>query len=104
MAMIVRLSLLCGVWVLGWLPVARSDDKQTMKLGPVTMVRPKDWKAKGPAVRIIPYEFATPAAKDDQQDGRFLVMSAGGTVEANIDRWYGQFTQEDGGDTKSRSK
>src|SRR6476660_5426391 len=103
-SMIARLSVVGGIGLflsLGW---TSADDKQTMKLGPVTMVAPKDWTAKDPAVRIITYEFAAPRAKDDKEDGRFLVMSAGGTVEANIDRWYGQFTQDDGGDTKKRSK
>ena len=31
-------------------------------------------------------------------------MAAGGSVEANIDRWYGQFTQPDGGNTRDRAK
>jgi hypothetical protein len=31
------------------------------------------------------------------------VMGAGGTVEANIDRWYGQFTQPDGKPTKDKA-
>lgn len=29
-------------------------------------------------------------------------MGAGGSVEANIDRWYAQFTQPDGGSSKDR--
>jgi hypothetical protein len=31
------------------------------------------------------------------------VMGAGGSVEANIERWYGQFSQPDGGSTKDKS-
>jgi hypothetical protein len=31
------------------------------------------------------------------------VMGAGGTVQANIDRWYGQFTQPDGSATKDKA-
>src|SRR5438874_711504 len=104
MSMILHLSAVGSVCLLGSLNLATADDKQTMKLGPVTMVAPKDWQAKDPAVRIITYEFAAPRAKEDKEDGRFLVMSAGGTVEANIERWYGQFTQDDGGETKKRSK
>ena len=44
------------------------------------------------------------AAKGDTADGRLTVMAAGGGVEANIDRWYGQFTQPDGGSTRDRAK
>jgi hypothetical protein len=32
------------------------------------------------------------------------MMSAGGGVEANIERWYGQFTQPDGSNTRERAK
>ena len=32
------------------------------------------------------------------------IMGAGGSVEANIDRWIGQFTQPDGSDTKKAAK
>ena len=31
-------------------------------------------------------------------------MAAGGTVDANVERWYGQFTQPDGKSTKERTK
>jgi hypothetical protein len=80
------------------------DDRHTMELGKLKMTAPKDWNPKEPAVRIIAYEFAAPAAKEDKADGRMTVMSAGGSVEDNIERWYTQFTQEDGGDTKKRAK
>jgi len=83
-----------------------ADDAEThqMKLGPVTLRAPQTWKHKEPTVRIIAFEFLAPAAKDDKQDGRFTVMEAGGTIEANLERWYAQFTQEDGGDTKKLAK
>ena len=32
------------------------------------------------------------------------IMAAGGSVEDNIDRWYAQFKQPDGGSTKEASK
>jgi len=97
------LILLTGLF--GWQNrVAAADDDQTLKLGPVTIVVPKDWTRKKLTSTIIAHEFAAPAAKDDKADGRFTVSSAGGSVEQNIDRWYGQFTQEDGGDTKKRGK
>lgn len=40
----------------------------------------------------------------DELAGRMTVMAAGGTVEANIDRWIGQFDQPGGGDTKDKAK
>jgi hypothetical protein len=85
-------------------PSWAGDERRTMELGKLKMVAPKDWTPKEPTVRIIAYEFATPAAKEDKIDGRMTVMSAGGSIEDNIDRWYTQFSQEDGGDTKKRAK
>jgi len=35
--------------------------------------------------------------------GRMTVMGAGGGVQANVDRWYGQFTQPDGSATKDKA-
>jgi hypothetical protein len=107
MSMILGRTVACGVAFIMSLGVATAEDKQTMTLGPVTVVAPKEWKLKEPASRIIAYEFAAPKVGDDKEDGRFLFWAAGavgGTAQMNIDRWYGQFTQDDGSDTKKRGK
>lgn len=90
--------------------VAFAADKEEAKTQPVsladgklTMTAPADWKSKKPAINFIEAEFATPAAEGDEIDGRLTIMRAGGGVEANIDRWLGQFTQPDGKSTKERS-
>ncbi|MBI2824230.1 MAG: hypothetical protein HYX69_06050 [Planctomycetia bacterium] len=68
------------------------------------LIPPAGWAVKQPRSRIVEHEFAVPAAKGDELEGRVTVMGAGGSVEANIDRWYQQFTQPDGGNTKERAK
>jgi len=50
---------------------------------------------------MVETEFAIPS-EGDAPAGRMTVMGAGGTVQANVDRWAGQFTQPDGGDTKDK--
>ncbi|MFM7291043.1 MAG: hypothetical protein ACKO6B_07410, partial [Planctomycetia bacterium] len=35
--------------------------------------------------------------------GRMTVMGAGGSVQANVDRWFGQFSQPDGSATKDKA-
>ncbi len=60
------------------------------------LVAPADWEAKEPRSRIVEYEFETPKAEGDEFAGRVTVMGAGGGVEANIDRWKGQFKSDDG--------
>lgn len=85
--------------------VLAEDDATTMKLadGKLELKAPANWVRKQPRTRIVEYEFAVPAAEGDADDGRMTVMGAGGGIEANIDRWYGQFTQPDGSSTKKRA-
>ena len=67
------------------------------------LVAPGNWEAKEPRSRIVEYEFETPKAEGDEFPGRVTVMGAGGGVEANIDRWKGQF-KSDEGDVKADVK
>ncbi len=82
------------------------DDPATIVLGggKLRMKAPAKWQRKKPQTQIVEHEFAVPAAEGDKADGRMTIMGAGGGVEANIDRWYGQFTQPDGGNTRDRAK
>ena len=62
------------------------------------------WKRVKPRVRIIDHEFSIPAVEGDSQAGRMTVMGAGGSIDANVARWMGQFTQPDGKNTAARTK
>lgn len=87
--------------------MALAEDKvQTFDFadGKLKMTAPKNWVRKNPSSRIVEHEYAIPKTDDDENDGRFTVMGAGGSIEANIDRWIGQFTQPDGGATKDKTK
>ncbi len=87
--------------------------------GKIVMPVPKEWKKEEPKSRIVQYEFSAPIAKEgDKKKGdadakkdtkpaelaRVTIMGAGGGVEANLDRWYGQFEQPDGSSTKDKAK
>jgi hypothetical protein len=72
--------------------------------GKLVLEAPEAWQRKQPRTRIVEHEFVIPAAKGDAHDGRLTLMGAGGGVQANIDRWIGQFTQPDGGSTRERAK
>jgi len=72
--------------------------------GKLALKAPESWVRKAPQTRIVEHEFAIPAAAGDEADGRFTIMAAGGSVDANIDRWYAQFSQPDGGSTKAKAK
>jgi hypothetical protein len=65
----------------------------TAKAGPsdVTFEAPEGWsKADNPSpMRKATYRI--PKAKGDPEDGELSVSQAGGSVEANLKRWTGQF-------------
>ena len=82
---------------------AAADDQQAAATahaialadGKLELTTPKNWIRKEPRASIIEHEFEIPAAKGDSSGGRMTVMSAGGSVDANIDRWKGQFKDGD---------
>ena len=83
-------------------PADKSNHKIDLADGKIVLTAPASWVRKTPRVRFIDHEFAVPASKGDSEDGRVTVMGAGGSVEANIDRWIGQFKQPDGSETKNQ--
>ena len=80
------------------------DGKVALAEGKLTVQAPAKWVRKQPKSRIVEHEFAIPVVEGDKDEGRFTVMGAGGGVEANIDRWIGQFSQRDGSSTKQKAK
>ena len=69
--------------------------------GSLSLEAPEGFERVQPKSGMIEAEFAVPS-EGELPAGRMTVMGAGGTIEANIDRWCGQFTQPDGGDTKDK--
>jgi len=70
--------------------------------GSFSLEAPESWKQVPPKSRIVEAEFQVPGAAEADA-GRMTVMGAGGSIEANIDRWYGQFSQPDGSATKEHA-
>jgi hypothetical protein len=86
------LAALCAA---GTAAVAENDDKMAISEGRFELTVPEKWERKQPKVNIIEYEYEVPAATSDAKPARLTVMGAGGTVEDNLRRWYGQFRQPD---------
>jgi hypothetical protein len=53
------------------------------------------WK-KVPHGGILEAEIKIPGESEKDDAGRLTIMGAGGTIEANITRWEGQFLTDDG--------
>jgi hypothetical protein len=68
----------------------------------LSLEAPDGFERVRPKSGLVETEFAI-ASEGDLPAGRMTVMGAGGSIEANIDRWCGQFAQPDGGDTKEKS-
>jgi hypothetical protein len=92
--------------VLGSALVEAQDSPATINLagGELRLKAPASWTRKRPQTSIVEHEFAAAPSKGDTAEGRMTIMAAGGGVEANVDRWIGQFTQPDGASTKDRAK
>lgn len=72
--------------------------------GRIDLQVPKAWEKKKPKFNIVEAEFAPKAVKAETLEkypdpARLTVMASGGSIEQNIDRWIGQFSQEDDSDT-----
>lgn len=62
-----------------------------VELDTITLTAPADWKRIEPGSTFVAAEFLLPRSEGDDQDGRLTVSAAGGSVEANIERWKSQF-------------
>lgn len=82
--------------------VAGAADAFPIGNGAFSLSAPEGWKRVQPKSGIVETEFEIPG-EGDAAAGRMTVMGAGGTVQANVDRWIGQFAQPDGSDTKDKT-
>jgi hypothetical protein len=60
---------------------------------------PEGWRAVNPSSSMRVAEWALPKAEGDAEDATLVVFhfpGTGGSVQANLDRWYSQFEQPDG--------
>lgn len=80
---------------------AQASGRQT--LGPLSAVAPKDWVAQQPSSSMRVAQYGLPGPTGEATLGIFFFgPGQGGSVEANIERWYGQFKQEDGQPAQGR--
>jgi hypothetical protein len=66
--------------------------------GAIVFDAPEAWPSVEPANQLIEHELAVaPPEGSNAAAARLTVMAAGGSVEANIARWIGQFQGTEGG-------
>lgn len=76
-------------------PAAEKKQAATISFGEdqLEMTVPEGWKSVKPRVGIIDHELTVSAKEGDGNPGRLTLMGAGGSIEANIERWKGQFVK-----------
>jgi hypothetical protein len=74
-------------------------------LGPFSLAVPADWKPKPTVSGMRAAEFELPASGGQAEVVVYYFGESGaGSVQANVDRWVGQFTQPDGSPSKDVTK
>lgn len=66
---------------------------------PLTFKTPDGWVEEKPTSSSRQMQFRLPRVKEDKEDAQLVVSyfpGGGGTPQANVDRWIGQFTTQDG--------
>lgn len=101
-----RFGLAVGATIVGvtFTAVVAAGEKFPLGEGAFQLPVPDGWNRKPPRTRIVEHEFEVPAVEGDPQPGRVTVMGAGGSVEDNVARWYGQFSSPNGGDIRETAK
>ena len=82
-------------------PAAVEATAFTIAGGGLSLNAPAGFQRVRPKSGMVETEFAIPS-EGDSPAGRMTVMGAGGSVQANVDRWACQFAQPDGGVTKDK--
>jgi hypothetical protein len=92
-----------NVCLLAIQPQAQAEEVKLAE-GKLTMAAPESWEKKQPRTRIVDVEYGVPAKEAKTDAARLTMMASGGGVQANIDRWYGQFEQPNNKATKDVAK
>jgi hypothetical protein len=69
----------------------KPDSGNELQLPNVTFTIPEGWQRKAASSSFVLAEITLPRAGNDEADGRLTVSAAGGSVDANLERWRGQF-------------
>ena len=85
--------------------VVASPKQGVQDFGPFRGTAPDGWLVQKPSSSMRVAQYGLPGAAGEATLGVFYFgPGQGGGLEANVDRWYGQFAQPDGRDTRETAK
>jgi hypothetical protein len=88
-----------GLIVAALLSAGADEPKQTINARGLTFEAPKSWKSSRPTSAVRLAQLAVEPAEGDGYPAEVVVTSFGGaagSLEANLERWRGQFEDENG--------
>jgi hypothetical protein len=88
----------------GGITAGPTAEDGTKAMGPVTLTIPKTWKESPPSSGMRVAQFTIDGGGGPAELVVYYFGGGGGSVEANLDRWYGQFEQPDGSPSKAKAK
>jgi hypothetical protein len=79
---------------------------EKVSFGGLSYQAPAAWVSEQPSsnMRLAQYKVPGAGAAEAGECALFHFPGTGGPVQANLDRWYGQFQQPDGGSTAQKAK
>lgn len=90
-------------FLLGLAGCRSEDPGQVQDLGAITVRAPGAWRIETPSSGMRRAQYALPG-QGGAGDASLVVFyfgpGQGGSVQANLERWFGQFEQPDGGPTR----
>jgi hypothetical protein len=78
-----------------------------LQAGNLTYTAPSGWKSRPAASSMRVAEFVVPRTAGDPEDAEVVIFyfgGGGGSVDANIERWIGQFQQPGGAPAKGSAR
>ena len=97
-----RLGLSCSLLFLAVIASGCGEQElgSLQDLGAITVKVPASWRSEAPSSSMRKAQFVLGKLAPDQEDATLVVFyfgpSQGGSVEANLARWFGQFKQPNG--------
>lgn len=84
-------------------PESSPDNAQT---GQLRFEMPDGWVQESPSssMRRAQYRLPGEGGEDDAELAIFVFPGTGGSVQANVDRWIGQFSQPDGSSSAEKAE
>ena len=85
------------------IPFNRATQQQESTDTSLHFEAPADWNSESPASSMRLAQYRLPRAQNDPEDAELVVYhfgGGGGSVQANVNRWIGQFTNADGSSAK----